>query len=304
MNWDDEDRLWRPFESMPAVHPMPEAREHLGGAVVQQPIEPGPPAPEESALPDHDGRLLASGALRARLDRIEHSLVTLTHAIEAMQPAQVAGGQESPDVAGLTDVLATLEKQISRAGREQFKASTLAEAQRDQLHTVLEALRAIELQRKEEVEAIREGLVTAVGQARLEVAQAVLPALDGLDEALRSGRRLADAPPVATASPRRSWFRRGAPPLPSGQRPQADLQAWLVGLEFVRERLLGVLEAEGITAIPAQGLPFDPQIHLAVEISQPGPDTPAGSIAAVIRQGYQLGGRVVRPAEVAVARAE
>lgn len=303
MSRDDEGWLQRSLKSLLPTHTASHAPEDPGSAATQRQVEAGRVGPEPVAGPGGDGYPVA-GTLQARLDGIERGLATLTRAVEAALPGRVAEGQGPPDVAALTEALASLEKQISRAGREQFKASTLAEAQRDQLNAVLEELRAAEVQRKEEVEAIREGLAAAEEQARLDVAQRILPALDGLDEALRSGRRLSAAPPPAEAPPRRSWFRRSAAPTPSDERLRTDLQAWLVGLEFVRERLLGVLAAEGIATIPAQGLPFDPEVHLAVEVSAPGPDTAEGSISAVIRQGYRRGERVLRPAEVAVARAE
>ena len=50
------------------------------------------------------------------------------------------------------------------------------------------------------------------------------------------------------------------------------------------------------------GDPFDPNVHEAVAYEE-HPTQPEGHVAAVVRSGYQLGDRVVRPAQVAVARA-
>jgi molecular chaperone GrpE (heat shock protein) len=245
----------------------------------------------------------AAGSARDRVDRNEDRPTPLRDVVETRPPATEAiAVRPLPDLDALTAALASLEKQISRAGREQFKASTLAEAQRDQLQVVLEALRTAEAARDDELTALRERGNTIASQARREVARAILPAVDGLEGALHSGKHLlaVSAPPA----PRRAWWRR-APTTPAPEAGlRGDLWAWLSGLEFVHERLLSVLAAEDIVPIAALGLPFDPHIHLAVEVSRPGSAAPAGTITAVIRQGYLIGGRVLRPAEVAVARAD
>jgi hypothetical protein len=228
-------------------------------------------------------------AFLGRLDRIEQRLATVDHDRDAKQST-------------LTDTLASLEKQIGRAGREQFRASTLAEAQRDQLQAVLEVMQQSESEREAQLAEVREGATIAVKQARLAMARAIIPAIDGMDEALRSGSRLA-VPAQAAQPPRLPWIgRRERNPPESGLR--VDLRAWLAGLEFVRERLIDVLAAEGIRPIPAEGQLFDPEVHLALEVSEAGPETPPGTISAVIRRGYRYEQGVLRPAEVVVARAD
>jgi molecular chaperone GrpE len=245
------------------------------------------PLPRAGANPSQD-----LTGIQTRLDRIDQRLADLVAA------STVDGGST-----GLAGALASLEKQISRAGREQFKASTLAEAQRDQLQEVLAALRSAEAEHERAREDVRGQAVTIATQARLSVARAIIPALDGLDEALRSGQRLAATPP-APATQERRWFQRARPRVAPDDTLHADLRAWLQGLVFVRDRLLAVLAAEGITPIPAQGRQFDPALHMAVEVSPPTPESPPGCVAAVIRQGYMLGDQVLRPAEVAVVRIE
>jgi molecular chaperone GrpE len=77
--------------------------------------------------------------------------------------------------------------------------------------------------------------------------------------------------------------------------------AWLAGLTFVRQRLLDVLAAEGVQPIVAEGRPFDPHYHVALEVVRPTDSLPAGTIGAELRRGYLAEGRVLRYAEVAVA---
>jgi molecular chaperone GrpE len=76
----------------------------------------------------------------------------------------------------------------------------------------------------------------------------------------------------------------------------------LHGVEFVRERLLAVLAAEGVQPIETEGQPFDPNRHYAVEASAADAALAAGLIVQEMRRGYVCGDSVLRYAEVVVAR--
>lgn len=214
--------------------------------------------------------------------------------------AQAEAGEQG--VAAVQQTLAALERQVSRAGREQLKANALVEAQMGELSAALEALRTADVRREAELEAARERARTAQAAARLDVARAVLPALDGLDEAMRSGRRLIEEARVP-ASPRGllARLRRDRKrQLPA--EAARTLEAWIEGLTFVRRRLLDVLAAEGIEPIEAEGLPFDPERHIVVEVVPARRGLPPGTVAAEVRRGYATPDRMLRHAEVAVSR--
>jgi molecular chaperone GrpE len=245
-----------------------------------------------SAGSQHAGSLtLDLTGMQAQLDRLEQRLDGL---------AEAMGASSGP--AALAESLASLEKQISRAGREQFKASTLAEAQRDQLQEVLVALQSAEVERERALDELHSEATAMAVEARRAVARNVIPALDGLEEAVRSGQRLVDSPPPQIVQ-RSGWFGRKQPETPPDEALRDALRAWLQGLGFVRDRLLAVLAVESITPIPALGEQFNPEIHMAVEVSQPTSNAPPGTITAVLRQGYMLDDQVLRPAEVAVVKA-
>jgi molecular chaperone GrpE len=72
------------------------------------------------------------------------------------------------------------------------------------------------------------------------------------------------------------------------------------GVELVYAELLGVLEKAGLTRIEAEGKPFDPNVHEAV-MQEDGDGEPV--VTDVLRTGYTLKGRVLRPAMVKVTRA-
>jgi len=71
------------------------------------------------------------------------------------------------------------------------------------------------------------------------------------------------------------------------------------GIELVHADLLGVLERAGLEPIRALGAPFDPNEHEAV-MHDDGEGEPR--VEDVLRTGWRLKGRVLRPAMVKVVR--
>jgi molecular chaperone GrpE len=82
------------------------------------------------------------------------------------------------------------------------------------------------------------------------------------------------------------------------QKP--DFDRFLHGVELVYAKLLESLRAEGLERIAAQGEPFDPALHEALMQSGEAEGEPV--VADVLRDGYTLRGRVIRPAGVKVVR--
>jgi molecular chaperone GrpE len=78
---------------------------------------------------------------------------------------------------------------------------------------------------------------------------------------------------------------------------------WVEGVAAIDRKLRALLESEGVTPVPAEpGTAFDPRQHEAI-VNVPGTGRPEGAIVDVIRRGYSLRDRVLRPALVAVAAA-
>jgi len=71
----------------------------------------------------------------------------------------------------------------------------------------------------------------------------------------------------------------------------------------VADKLVGVLNSAGLAAFGAEGEPFDPTVHEAVQHAT-SPDVTAPTVSMVMRQGYRMGERLLRPAMVAVTDAE
>jgi len=76
---------------------------------------------------------------------------------------------------------------------------------------------------------------------------------------------------------------------------------FVVGVEMTEKELQGAFERNGLKKIdPARGEKFDPHKHQAM-MEQPGSDVAAGGVIQVLQPGYELLGRLVRPAMVVVA---
>jgi len=76
---------------------------------------------------------------------------------------------------------------------------------------------------------------------------------------------------------------------------------FVVGVEMTAKELLGAFERNGLKKIdPAKGEKFDPHKHQAM-MEQPGTDVAPGGVIQVLQPGYELLGRLVRPAMVVVA---
>jgi molecular chaperone GrpE len=89
--------------------------------------------------------------------------------------------------------------------------------------------------------------------------------------------------------------------LPTLDACEAAVQHGTVGVEALQAALLAVLEREGLARVRPDGEAFDPALHEAV-LHEPADETDADGpvVVEVLRTGYQLNGRVIRPALVKV----
>ena len=74
-------------------------------------------------------------------------------------------------------------------------------------------------------------------------------------------------------------------------------------VDMVRRQFLSKLESLGVTPICALGEPFDPTRHDAVSIVPAADASQDGQVVGLVSRGFAIGDEVLRPARVAVARA-
>lgn len=135
-----------------------------------------------------------------------------------------------------------------------------------------EALRETTARAQAEFENARKRLQAthddAVKRAAERVVEALLPIVDDLDRAI--------------------------------DHAVGDGADWVEGLEAVRRKLLDVLAREGCTPIDPFGAPFDVLRHHAVQQREEA-EVPDGTVVEVFQMGYEMHGRVLRSAMVAVS---
>jgi molecular chaperone GrpE len=79
--------------------------------------------------------------------------------------------------------------------------------------------------------------------------------------------------------------------------------AIIEGIELTYQGLLASLEKFAIKAIDPQDQPFNPELHQAMSM-QEVEGVAANTVIAVMQKGYELNGRLIRPAMVMVSKAK
>ncbi|MEI8672864.1 nucleotide exchange factor GrpE [Vibrio sp. SA48] len=132
------------------------------------------------------------------------------------------------------------------------------------------------LRAKAEVENMRRRSEAEVDKARKyalsRFAEELLPVLDNLERAIQA----ADA-------------------------DNEVIKPLIEGVELTHKTFVGVIEKFGLKEINPEGEVFNPEFHQAMSI-QESPDHEPNTVMFVMQKGYELNGRVVRPAMVMVSK--
>lgn len=73
------------------------------------------------------------------------------------------------------------------------------------------------------------------------------------------------------------------------------------GVELTGQELKNLLSRNNIVEVPTEGAAFDPSVHEALS-SEPTNDVPPGHISKVFKKAYKLHDKLIRPAQVIVAK--
>jgi len=88
--------------------------------------------------------------------------------------------------------------------------------------------------------------------------------------------------------------------LTAAKQPNADLKTLTGGVDMVLNQLKSALASHGLKEINPVGLPFDPHAHEAIS-HQPSTEVKPEHVLNVVRTGFSLNGRLLRPASVVVS---
>ncbi|MBC7984234.1 MAG: nucleotide exchange factor GrpE [Candidatus Obscuribacterales bacterium] len=81
----------------------------------------------------------------------------------------------------------------------------------------------------------------------------------------------------------------------------SDSQTLLAGTDATLKLLSKAFEKAGVIELLPVAEPFNPELHEAM-VTQPSTDYPPNTVLQVVQKGYQLNGRLLRPARVIVSR--
>ncbi|MBI5788770.1 MAG: nucleotide exchange factor GrpE [Candidatus Schekmanbacteria bacterium] len=111
----------------------------------------------------------------------------------------------------------------------------------------------------------------AIRYATEELIRELLPVIDSLEQALSSANK------------------------------NHDIQALSEGVKLILSQLKAVLQRVGLADLKAQGQPFNPEQHEAVQVIE-SDEHEDNTVVQELRKGYMLSGRIIRPAMVTVAK--
>ncbi len=82
---------------------------------------------------------------------------------------------------------------------------------------------------------------------------------------------------------------------------KSDASDFRNGIELIYKQLQDALAKQGVIAIPANGQPFDPRFHEAIEMVETT-EAPDHTVVEELQRGYKYKDRLMRPAMVKVAK--
>ena len=76
-------------------------------------------------------------------------------------------------------------------------------------------------------------------------------------------------------------------------------QALVQGVQIIHKKIVALLEAHGVRSFDSLGMPFTPDLHQAVAVTERASVEP-GTVVKVLQQGYLWKDELLRPAQVQV----
>lgn len=159
-----------------------------------------------------------------------------------------------------------------------------------------------------------EGALTELASLREQLAEAQTAAVQGREQVLRAAAELDNIRKRAARDveqAQRYALERFAQELLGvadslelavANAGTADAASLAAGQEATLRLLNSAFGKFSIRPIDPSGAPFDPERHEAMAM-QPSSTAEPGSVLQVVQRGYELNGRLLRPARVIVARA-
>ncbi len=245
----------------------------------------------------------ASDASAEQKEQEEDSEVSTSNEISvAVDGLKEEVGEDFDSVSAVDE----LGQEVRRMGRELFKAHRATERNQELFSEALDEIRQltsvvarIPVQNAETLQEVR-------FEAKAGMCRELLRMADTLEASLASADDLLESlEPCASQNIKGffSLFASAKLMRESLTGSIAALHQWRDGQQLLAERLEAILQTAGVRAIESIGRLFDPMLHRAVSTELRN-DVPPGTIIGEELKGYSLEGRILRYAEVIVAKYE
>ena len=176
------------------------------------------------------------------------------------------GGQARP---GVTDSRASSATESEPMSQPQPAADTEVQAARDEAQATFARYQRLAADFENYKRRSRQDLTDRTQFANEELLRKLLPLRDNLQRAIEHA-------------------------------PEGIDRNWFEGIKLVARQFDDVLQAQGVSIIPAVGERFDPAQHEAIA-SEETDEHAEGTIVEEMQPGYRLHNRVIRPTLVKVA---
>jgi molecular chaperone GrpE len=207
------------------------------------------------------------------------------------------------DLAGAFDQLG---QEVRRLGRELFKTNRATERNQEVFEESLGELRQVNAAVAQASEQSAEALNAVKFDAKASLCRELLRMADTMRASLAAADELiAQLRAKAGQGVQGFAFRFAATNLLQTYLAEAvaSLSQWREGQMLLLERLRAILQTAGVRGIESVGRAFDPALHRAVSVAHSN-DVAPGTIVGEELTGYTLDGRILRYAEVIVAKNE
>lgn len=182
------------------------------------------------------------------------------------------------------EIIAQAEEQVEEQHEHAHEVISEEQERINELELALAAAQAIVADQKDsvirakaEVDNVRRRSAQDVEKARKfaleKFAGELLPVVDNLERAIESA-----------------------------DKEDESQKAMLEGVELTLQSFLSTLEKFDVKAVNPQDQPFNPEFHQAMSM-QEVPGVAPNTVIAVMQKGYELNGRLIRPAMVMVSKA-
>ena len=196
----------------------------------------------------------------------------------------VSNENKSPEEIAAEEIIAQAEEQVEEQHEHAHEIMSEDQEKINELELALAAAEATVADQKDsvirakaEVDNVRRRSAQDVEKARKfaleKFAGELLPVVDNLERAIESF-----------------------------DKEDESQKAMLEGVELTLQSFLSTLEKFDVKAVNPQDQPFNPELHQAMSM-QEVPGVAPNTVIAVMQKGYELNGRLIRPAMVMVSKA-